>query len=64
MLTMTSPLRSPALAAGVEVYLDMLRLQYLHLEFLHLRRDAVLGGVAEDQAFFCSAVQCVVQHQV
>ena len=42
----------------------MLRLKDLHLEFLHLRRNAVLGGVAEDQALFHSTVQCVVQHQV
>ena len=42
----------------------MLRLEDLHLEFLHLRCDAVLGGVAEDQAFFYSAVQGIVKHQV
>jgi len=52
------------LVRGVEVYLDMLRLQYLHLEFLHLRRDAVLGGITEDQALFHGTVQGVVQHQV
>ena len=40
---------------GVEVGLDMLRWKNLHLEFLHLRCDAVLGGVAEDQAFFYGA---------
>ena len=49
---------------GVEVGLDMLRLENLHLEFLHLRCDAVFSGVAEDQALFHSAVQGVVQHQV
>lgn len=42
----------------------MLRLEDLHLEFLHLRCDAVLGGVAEDQAFFYGAVQGIVKHQV
>ena len=42
----------------------MLRLEDLHLEFLHLRCDAVLGGVAEDQAFFYGAVQGIVEHQV
>ena len=42
----------------------MLRLEDLHLEFLHLRRNAVLGGVAEDQAFFYGAVQGIVEHQV
>lgn len=42
----------------------MLRLENLHLEFLHLRCDAVFSGVAEDQALFHSAVQGVVQHQV
>ena len=42
----------------------MLRLEDLHLEFLHLRRDAVLGGVTEDQAFFYGAVQGIVEHQV
>ena len=52
------------LVRGVEVYLDMLRLQYLHLEFLHLRRNAILGWVAEDQALFHGAVQCIVEHQV
>lgn len=52
------------LIRGVEVGLDMLRLEDLHLEFLHLRCDAVLGGVAEDQAFFYGAVQGIVKHQV
>ena len=44
------------LIRGVEVGLDMLRLEDMHLEFLHLRCDAVLGGVAENQAFFYGAV--------
>ena len=73
---MISPFRKPAdqfqiehgqqspFLCGVEVGLDMLRLEDLHLEFLHLRCDAVLGGVAEDQAFFYGAVQGIVKHQV
>lgn len=31
---------------------------------MHLRCDAVLGGVAKDQAFFYGAVQGIVEHQV
>ena len=57
-------MRQSPLIRGVEVGLDMLRLEDLHLEFLHLRCDAVLGGVAEDQAFFYGAVQGIVKHQV
>ena len=56
--------RQSPLICGVEVGLDVLRLEDLHLEFLHLRCDAVLGGVAEDQAFFYGAVQGIVEHQV
>ena len=54
----------PPLVRGVEVGLDMLWRQNLHFDFLHLRCDAVLGGVAKDQAFFYGAVQGIVEHQV
>ena len=42
----------------------MFRLEDLHFKFLHLRCDAVPGGIAEDQALFYGTVQCVVEHQV
>lgn len=53
-----------SLIRSVEVGLDVFRLEDLHLEFLHLRCDAVLSGVAEDQALLHGTVQCVVEHQV
>ena len=55
--------QSPFLC-GVKVSFDMFRLEDLHLEFLHLRCDAILGRIAEDQALFYGTVQCVVEHQV
>ena len=55
--------QSPFLC-GVKVSFDVFRLEDLHLEFLHLRCDAILGRIAEDQALFYGTVQCVVEHQV
>ena len=56
--------QQPPFFCGVEVGLDVFRLEDLHLEFLYFRRDAVLSGVAEDQALLHGTVQCVVEHQV
>ena len=54
--------QQPPLVRGIEIGLDMFRLEDLHFKFLYLWRNAVLGGVAEDESLFHGAVQGVVEH--
>ena len=42
----------------------MLWRQNLHFDFLHLRRDAVLGRVPQDQALLDRPFQGAVQHEM
>ena len=49
---------------GIQIILNMLRRKNLHFDFLHLRRDEVLGRVAQDQAFLDRPFQGAVQHEI
>ena len=49
---------------GIQIILDMLRWKNLHFDFLNLRRDAVLGRIARNQALLDRPLESVVQHQV
>ena len=50
--------------SGFQIILDVLRRKNLHFDFLHLRRDAVLGRVPQDQALLDCPFQGAMQHQV
>jgi hypothetical protein len=50
--------------SGFQIILDVLRRKNLHFDFLHLRCDAVLGRVPQDQALLDCPFQGAMQHEM
>ena len=50
--------------SGFQIILDVLRRKNLHFDFLHLRRDAVLGRVPQDQALLDRPLEGAMQHEM
>ena len=49
--------------SSFQIILDVLRRKKLHFDFLHLRRDAVLGRIARNQALLDRPLENAMQHE-
>ena len=50
-------------ALAIQIILNMLRWKNLHFDFLYLRRDAVLGRIARNQAILDRPLENAMQHE-